>query len=150
MAVKKTSVVVIGAGLAGLTSAYELVKSGKEVTVIEKNSDVGGLARTISVSGFSFDTGPHRWYTKSDMVNSWMLKLMDKEIIKVPRLTRIYFDKKFFHYPIRIKSTIAGMGLLKTIRAVLDYFLVKIKGFFVKKEPVTIEEGYISQFGRTL
>ena len=150
MAKINQNVVIIGAGLAGLTCAYELAKSGKKTIVLEKNNDVGGLARTISVKGFKFDTGPHRWYTKSDMVNNWMLKLMDREIIKVPRLTRIYFDNKFFHYPIQIKSTIAGMGLFKTLMAVIDYLAVKLKSFFIKKEPVTIEEGYIYQFGRSL
>lgn len=144
------NVVIIGAGLAGLTCAYELTKSGKKVIVIEKMDDVGGLARTITVNGFSFDTGPHRWYTKSDMVNNWMLRLMDKAIIKVPRLTRIYFDHKFFNYPIQIKSTINGMGITKTIWAVMDYFRVKIIKIFIKKTPVTIEEGYINQFGKTL
>ena len=121
MAKTKNQIVIIGAGLAGLACAYELSKSGKKVKVFEKSDDVGGLARTISVSGFRFDTGPHRWYTKNDMVNTWMLQLMDKEIIKVPRLTRIYFDKKFFHYPIQIKSTISGMGILKTVWAAICF-----------------------------
>lgn len=142
--------VVIGAGLAGLSAAYELAKAGKRVVVVEKWDDVGGLARTIEIDGFRFDTGPHRWYTKNDMVNQWMLKLMNKDLIKVPRLTRIYFDQKFFHYPIRIKSTIVGMGLFKTILAVTDYLWVRILSRFRQKEPITIEEGYISQFGKTL
>lgn len=150
MAVSKNQVVVIGAGLAGLSCAYELAKSGKKVKVLEKSDDVGGLARTISVSGFRFDTGPHRWYTKNDMVNTWMLQLMDKEIIKIPRLTRIYFDKKFFHYPIQIKSTVIGMGILKTVWAVVDYLFVRVLALFVKREAVTIEDGYINQFGKTL
>ncbi|OGG16325.1 hypothetical protein A3D78_06865 [Candidatus Gottesmanbacteria bacterium RIFCSPHIGHO2_02_FULL_39_14] len=143
-------VVVIGAGLAGLSSAYELTKAGKKVLLVEQWDNVGGLARTIDVNGFRFDTGPHRWYTKNDMVNNWMLRLMNKEIIKVPRLTRIYFDNKFFHYPIQIKSTILGMGILKTSLAVFDYLLVQLKSLVKKREAVTIEEGYIDQFGRTL
>ena len=143
-------VLVLGAGLAGLAAGYELVKGGFEVTIVEKNEAVGGLARTIEKNGFRFDTGPHRWYTKNDMVNNWMLKLLGKEVIKVPRLTRIYFDRKFFNYPIKIKSTILGMGLVKTILAVLDYGLVRIQAFFHSRPPVTLEEGYVSKFGRTL
>lgn len=150
MSDKKSQVVVIGAGLAGLSCAYELSKSGKKVLAVESSDSVGGLAKTLNKKGFRFDSGPHRWYTKSDMVNNWMLKLMDKEIIKVPRLTRIYFDKKFFHYPIQIKSTILGMGLIKTIWAVIDYLLVRFRSLFGKRDSVTIEEGYINQFGKTL
>ncbi len=146
----KKKVVVLGGGLAGLACAYTLIKAGYEVTVVEQESQVGGLARTIEINGFRFDTGPHRWYTKNDMVNNWMLSLMGEEVIKVPRLTRIYFDKKFFNYPIKIKSTLQGMGLVKTTLAVVDYFLVKLKNQLVKKEPLTLEEGFVTQFGWTL
>lgn len=146
----KQSVVILGAGLAGLATGYELAKAGFMVTIIEKESQVGGLARTIEKNGFRFDTGPHRWYTKNDMVNTWMLRLLDKEVIKVPRLTRIYFDKKFFHYPIKIKSTLAGMGLFKTLQAVIDYFIVRFIRLFDKREPITLEDGYVTKFGRTL
>src|SRR3990167_11196904 len=121
MKTKKKQVVVLGGGLAGLSAGYELVKAGHAVTIIEKENAVGGLARTIEKNGFRFDTGPHRWYTKNDMVNNWMLKLLGKEVKKVPRLTRIYFDRKFFNYPIKIKSTLKGMGIVKTVQAVLDY-----------------------------
>jgi len=143
-------VVVLGGGLAGLAAAYELTKAGHKVTVLEKENTVGGLARTIKVGEFRFDTGPHRWYTKNDMVNQWMLKLLKGEIIQVPRLTRIYFDNKFFHYPIQIKSTLTGMGILKTVQAVVDYLYESLKRRLQPRNPVTLEEGYITKFGRTL
>src|SRR3989344_4369516 len=143
-------VLVLGAGLAGLAAGYELVKGGFEVTIVEKNEAVGGLARTIEKNGFRFDTGPHRWYTKNDMVNNWMLKLLGKEVIKVPRLTRIYFDRKFFNYPIKVKSTLAGMCLARTILAVTDYIVIWLIGKFHKTTPLSLEEGYIQKFGATL
>lgn len=146
----KKQVLILGAGLAGLTAAYELVKAGYKVILLEKEDAVGGLARTIERNGFRFDTGPHRWYTKNDMVNGWMLRLLGDEVIEVPRLTRIYFDNKFFHYPIKIKSTLQGMGILKTLLAVLDYGFIRMMNVFYKKEPITLEDGYINKFGRTL
>ncbi|MEK7166696.1 MAG: FAD-dependent oxidoreductase, partial [Patescibacteria group bacterium] len=112
--------------------------------------DVGGLARTIEKNGFRFDTGPHRWYTKNDMVNTWMLKLLGDEVVKVPRLTRIYFDQKFFNYPIKIKSTLMGMGLVKTSMAVLDYCFIRFIQLFYRKQPISLEDGYVAKFGRTL
>lgn len=147
---KKKSVVILGAGLAGLAAGYELVKAGHNVTIIEQENEVGGLARTFVKNGFKFDTGPHRWYTKSDMVNTWMLKLLGDEVIKVPRLTRIYFDNHFFEYPIKIKSTLVGMGITRTFLAVIDYLIVSIWSKFDKKEPLTLEDGYIKKFGNTL
>lgn len=143
-------VLIFGAGLSGLAAGYELVKAGYQVTIVEKEPQVGGLARTLNKRGFRFDTGPHRWYTKNDMVNGWMLKLLGVEVIKVPRLTRIYFDRKFFHYPIKVKSTLAGMGIVRTVRAVVDYFLVRLTQLVYKKEPVTLEDGYVTKFGWTL
>ncbi len=143
-------ILILGAGLAGLAAGYELVKAGHQVTLVEKEDAVGGLARTIVQKGFCFDTGPHRWYTKNDMVNQWMLKLLGNEVIKVPRLTRIYFDNKFFNYPIKIKSTLEGMGMVKTLQAVIDYGLIRLKQLIHKKDPVTLEDGYVSKFGVTL
>lgn len=143
-------IVILGGGLAGLSAGYELSKGGKKVTIIERWEDVGGLARTIKVKNFSFDTGPHRWYTKSDMVNNWMLKLLGNQTIKIPRLTRIYFDKKFFYYPIKIADAMKGIGLYKSIRSVIDYFYARLFYRISMKKPATLEEGYISQFGRTL
>ena len=113
----------MGAGLAGLADGYELSREGFGVVVVEKWKNVGGLAQTIKVNDFHFDTGPHRWYTKSNMVNKWMLDLLDNEVIKVPRLTRIYFDKKFFYYPIKLMNALTGIGLLKAFQAVSDYLL---------------------------
>ncbi|KKS98635.1 MAG: amine oxidase [Candidatus Gottesmanbacteria bacterium GW2011_GWA2_43_14] len=142
--------VILGGGLAGLASAYELSRAGKKVTVLEKWEDVGGLARTIKVGRFAFDTGPHRWYTKSNMVNGWMLKLLGKEVINVPRLTRIYFDKKFFFYPIKLKNAMMGIGLIKAFRAVTDYIIARLKSRLFPSVLHTMEDGYISQFGKTL
>lgn len=147
---KRQPVVILGAGLAGLAAGYELTKAGHQVTIVEMWDDVGGLARTIEKNGFRFDTGPHRWYTKSDMVNTWMLKLLGDEVIKVPRLTRIYFDHTFFNYPIKIKDTIMGMGVFRTFKAVIDYLLIRVWLKFTKKQPVTLEEGFTYQFGKTL
>ncbi len=143
-------IVILGGGLAGLSAGYELAKAGLKVTVIEKWEDVGGLARTMKVKGFKFDTGPHRWYSKNNQVNNWMLKLLGNEVIKVPRLTRIYFDKKFFYYPIKLGNALMGIGIAKALMAVYDYVLARLKSRFFKLSLKTMEDGYINQFGKTL
>jgi protoporphyrinogen oxidase len=150
MATTKKKVVILGGGLAGLSAAYELTKKNFDVVIIEKWEELGGLARTIKKGKFAFDTGPHRWYTKSNMVNDWMLSLLGDEVIRVPRLTRIYFDKKFFYYPIKLKNAIGGIGLWKAFRSVFDYGVARIKGRLTKPKLVTMEDGYVNQFGKTL
>ncbi len=148
---KKTKkVLILGAGVAGLASAYELSKAGHEVTVVEKNSFVGGLASTLKKGDFRFDTGPHRWYAKNDEVNNWMLKLLGDEIIKVPRLTRIYFDHRYFYYPIKLTNALFGIGPVKAIRAALDYLLIAVIRRVKTQKLITVEDGYINQFGKTL
>lgn len=143
-------IVILGAGLAGLSAAYELSKAKRKVTVVEKWEEVGGLARTITKGKFKFDTGPHRWYSKNDMVNNWMLSVLGKETIQVPRLTRIYFDNKFFYYPIKLSNALLGIGPIKALRSVIDYFLARIYFRLTQKKPLTLEDGYIAQFGKTL
>lgn len=149
-AVKKGKVIIMGGGLAGLAAGFELANAGFKVVVVEMCKEVGGLAKTLEVKGNRFDTGPHRWYTKNDRVNSWMLKLLDKEVIRVPRLTRIYFDKKFFYYPIRLINALGGIGIVKSFRAVVDYVIARVKSRIVRMPLITMEDGYINQFGKTL
>jgi protoporphyrinogen oxidase len=147
---KSKKVVVLGAGLAGLSAAYELSKKNFSVTVVEKSNQVGGLAQTIRRGDFHFDTGPHRWYTKNDFVNKWMLSLLGQEVIRVPRLTRIYFDKKFFYYPIKLTNALFNIGIIRAVQSVIDYVLARTKARFFKQKLVSMEDGYINQFGKTL
>jgi protoporphyrinogen oxidase len=144
------SVLILGAGVAGLACAYELAQKGFKVTVFEKYNFIGGLAATLQVGEFRFDTGPHRWYAKNDEVNDWMLRLLDDEIIKVKRLTRIYFDKKYFYYPIRITNALLGIGPLSALQAAVDYVVMAIKRRIIEPNLINLEDGYINQFGKTL
>lgn len=147
---EKKTVVVMGAGLAGLACVYELVKNGYQVVVVEKNSQVGGLASTFKVGDFYFDTGPHRWFTKNDEVDQWFHNLLEEELIEVPRLTRIYFDKKFFYYPLQITNALKNIGPRQASLAIFDFFLAKVKAVFLPKPVVSMKDAYINQFGKTL
>lgn len=147
---KAKKVIVLGAGVAGLACAYELAKAGHGVVVVEKNNFVGGLAATIQENGFRFDTGPHRWYAKNDEINRWMLALLGNEVIQVKRLTRIYFDRKYFYYPIRLTNALMGIGPIKACMAAFDYCIVAVRRRISTPKLVTLEDGFVNQFGRTL
>jgi protoporphyrinogen oxidase len=105
-------IVVIGGGPAGLTAAYELAKHGLCPTVLEKGNIVGGLARTENYKGFHFDMGGHRFFTKSPEVKKMWHEVLHDDFLSRPRLSRIYFRKTFFHYPLKPLNTLKGLGFL--------------------------------------
>src|ERR1700754_3436778 len=72
--------IIIGAGPAGLTAAYELLKRTDIIPVIlEKSGEIGGISRTTNYKGNRMDMGPHRFFSKSDRVMDWWLKMMPLE-----------------------------------------------------------------------
>lgn len=146
----KREVLILGAGVAGLACAYELINKGYKVTVLEKYGFVGGLASTLKKGEFRFDTGPHRWFAKSDMVNQWMINLMGDELIKVKRLTRIYFDNKYFYYPVRVMNALLGIGPIKAVLAVMTYVIYRLRAIILKPKIISLEDGFTNQFGPTL
>jgi len=92
----KKEVVIIGGGPAGLTAAYELCKLGLHPIVLEKENKVGGLSRTESYKGFYFDLGGHRFFTKVKEVKKIWHEILREEFLRRPRLSRIYYNRKFF------------------------------------------------------
>ena len=88
-------IVIMGGGPAGLAAGYELSKRGEEVVVLEKDSIVGGISRTVCRNGFRFDIGGHRFFTKIGRVNDLWHEVLGEEFLRRTRLSRIYYDKKF-------------------------------------------------------
>ena len=109
-------VAVIGAGPAGITAAYQLAKKGVEVHVFEAGNAVGGLARTIDLWGQRVDLGPHRFFSSDPRVNKLWLEIIGDDYEMVDRLTRIYYNGRFFFYPLRPFNALANLGLLEATR----------------------------------
>ena len=147
----KQKVIVIGAGPAGLAAAVSLAKNPEfKVIVIEKESQVGGLSKTIDHNGNLIDIGPHRFFTKSKRVDSFWREHMESEedFLTVRRLTRIIYLKKFFDYPINLNlKTLANLGLKRTLRIILSYFKYSI---FPIKNEVSLADFYTNRFGKNL
>jgi protoporphyrinogen oxidase len=140
-------VVIIGAGPAGLTAAYELTKRDLRPTVVEKGNKVGGLARTESYKGFHFDMGGHRFFTKAPEVKKMWHEVLGTEFLRRPRLSRIYYKKKFFNYPLKPWNALAGLGLIESMRIVLSYLWWQI---FPCKPEDTFEQWVTNRFGKRL
>src|SRR2546423_6846196 len=119
----RTNVVIIGAGPAGLTAAYVLAtRYGIESTILESDSQVGGISRTVERDGWRFDIGGHRFFTKVKEVEAlWHEILPDEDFLMRPRLSRIYYDGKYFEYPLRAFNVLRNVGFTEAVRCVLSY-----------------------------
>ena len=173
---KKTAI-IIGAGPAGLTAAYEMLrKTDIHPIVLEATDALGGISQTVRYKGNRMDIGGHRFFSKSDEVMRWWQEMMplqgapalddillekdkpleadgpdpereDRVMLVRERVSRIYFKRKFFDYPISLKwSTFAGMGLWDTLRAGFGYMAT----LFHKLPETSLENFYINRFGRPL
>src|SRR5438128_1462247 len=126
--VDETNVVIVGAGPAGLTAAYELGRRGHAALVLESDDVVGGISRTVERDGWRFDIGGHRFFTKVPVVEDfWHEILPDEEFLLRPRLSRIFYKGKFFDYPLKASNALLNLGILESIRCVLSYLWARIR-----------------------
>jgi protoporphyrinogen oxidase len=141
-------VIVVGAGPAGLTAAYLLAKQGLyNIAVLEADEVVGGIARTAQYKGFRFDIGGHRFFTKIQSVENLWHEILGPEFIAVPRLSRIFYNGRFFDYPLKPANALRGLGLINALRIVLSY----VKWHY---QPYPVEENFehwvTNRFGKRL
>ena len=175
------AIVIVGAGPAGLTAALELQAAGIDnITVLEADTQVGGISRTVEHHGNRIDIGGHRFFSKSDWVMDWWRKLMpvsapadtssgrelryqgasanvpasnakesDEGVLLVrSRLSRIYFNKQFFDYPLKLNhDTLLKLGPWKTFTFGLSYVWAKIHP---RKPEHSLEDFLVNRFGRKL
>jgi UDP-galactopyranose mutase len=143
-------VVIIGAGPAGLTAAYELARQGVTSTVLEATDMVGGISRTEERDGWRFDIGGHRFFTKVKEVEAlWHEILPDEDFLQRPRMSRVYYRGKYFNYPIEIGDVFRNFGLVELARIGFSYLWARIHR--PSKQDQEYLEGWISaRFGRRL
>ena len=176
MANNNKKVLIIGAGPAGVTAAYELTSLGYDVTVLEETNMIGGIAKTVNYRGNRMDMGGHRFFSKSKEVNDFWEKFLpmqsapsyddiklnkkiklsnsdanpeekDNVMLLRNRVSRILFDNKFYDYPIKLKfSTFKNLGIINTIIIGFSY----LKSIIFKKKEDNLENFYINRFGKKL
>ena len=129
-------------------AAVELVKNGiKDIIIIDKNSRVGGLARTEKFGCSRFDIGPHRFFTKNKEINQLWHDTLGDDFIPVNRLTRILYKKKLFNYPVSAFDALSKLGVLDSTEAILSYLNARIKP---KNQINTFEDWISNKFGKKL
>ena len=145
---RRPHVVIMGAGPAGLTAAYELYKHDVPVTILERDEkQVGGLARTVEHKGYRFDIGGHRFFSKNQEVEDLWTEILGDEMLTRGRLSRIYYRGKFFAYPIKAVNALWNLGPLEAMRCVVSYAWARVHPV---KNPKSLEDWVRNQFGRRL
>jgi len=140
--------VIIGAGPAGLTAAYELSKHGAPVVVLEGDPEyVGGISRTVNYKGFRFDIGGHRFFSKSREVEDFWTEVDGENMLDRPRSSRIYYRGQFYTYPLKPFEALSKLGLFESVLCVLSFLSARVRP---KRNPRTFEEWVSNQFGKRL
>ena len=138
-------VVIVGAGIAGLTLGSLLVKGGKSVILVEREKQLGGLARSFRYDGFTFDIGPHRFHTDDQDVLAFIKEVFKEEHIVISRKSGVYMFGKYFDWPLAF-SSLFRMPPIITIRAFFD--------LLGRRREITNPESFtdytISKYGKTL
>jgi protoporphyrinogen oxidase len=143
----KFGTAVLGAGLAGLASAYTLAKAKKRVVVVEKDSQVGGLSRTVVHNGFRFDLGGHRFFTKNPEIEELVKNLLSDELVVARRSSKIFMRGKYFDYPLKPFNALLGLGMRESAKIVIDYSLERLRS---RKSIISLEDWVVANFGREL
>lgn len=145
---KLPRVVCIGAGPAGLTGAYHLTKAGVEVTVLERDPvHVGGISRTETYRGFRFDVGGHRFFSRSQEIESLWREILGDQLITRQRKSRIFYRGKLFDYPLRAWDALSKLGLFESTWCMASYFKARL---FPVVEPKSFSDWVTNQFGHRL
>ncbi len=153
--------IIIGAGPAGLTAAYELVnKTSVKPVLYETTGSIGGISQTINYKGNRMDIGGHRFFSKSGKVMDWWLSILplqqekddpdkkEKIMLVRNRLSRIYYMRRFFDYPVTLNlSTIKNLGPVKLLKIAISYLYIRL---FPIKHEKNLEDFFINRFGKEL
>jgi protoporphyrinogen oxidase len=140
-------VIIFGAGPAGLTAAQALLERKTTPFIIEKGNKVGGAARTETYKGFRFDIGGHRYYTKLKEVEELWHKMLPKDFPSIARRSRIYYQDRFYNYPLEPFNTLQNLGLLESTLIFFSYLKARISP---SPRIETFEDWIVHRFGRRL
>jgi len=148
MNARPTKAIIVGAGPAGLTAAYELSKAGQPVVVLESNPEyVGGISRTVQYHGYRFDIGGHRFFSKSSEVENLWSEILGADMLQRPRSSKIYYAGEFYAYPLKPFEALSKLGFLESTLCVLSFLFARLNP---TSDPKSFEDWVVNQFGRRL
>ena len=148
MSHRPNKAIIVGAGPAGLTAAYELTKQGASVVVLESDPEyVGGISRTVNHHGYRFDIGGHRFFSRSREVEELWTEILGSDMLQRPRSSKIYYDGQFYSYPLKPFEALSKLGFIESTLCVLSFLLARLNP---TRNPKSFEDWVVNQFGRRL
>lgn len=142
----KRRVLVVGAGIAGLTCAYKLAEEGLDVVLVEKEEKVGGLARTFNYGKYRYDIGPHRFYSSKKDVLNFLYSVMKDDLLEIVRFSAVHYCDRYHTWPLRLKS-VFQLPLRVSFPAFLDLFT---KSKYQKLKEPSFKNYILGKYGNTL
>jgi protoporphyrinogen oxidase len=150
MSDSEARITILGAGLAGLSCAWELARRGHLVRVIEREDCAGGMAMTIKRGEYCFDLGPHRFYTQDQQVLNLVKGLLGEELLVHERTSRVRLNGHFLDYPPNVANLVRCMEPKTSLQCLLDYFSASWNGNGKNKEEADFQSWVINRFGKHL
>lgn len=142
--------VVLGAGLAGLATAFELLRAGHRVTVIEKEGWCGGMARSWKNGLYWLDHGPHRFHSRDQKLIEHLYEVLDNDVVIRDRMSRIYMQRRFFDYPLKAQNVFQNMPKGLLVKSLWDYLWIRVYQWFRPIPDDNFENWTKKRFGKTL
>ncbi len=149
---KKKRIVILGAGVTGLSAGIRYLDNGCDVTILEKADQAGGLAKTVVRGDYRLDIGPHHLFSQNEAILQEMIDLFDKdELVSFSRDAKIYFHDRFLNYPLTAKNVILHMGLKHAFFASISVVWITLVRLFSKgRKEVNFKEWATANFGNYL
>jgi protoporphyrinogen oxidase len=148
MSDRPNKAVIVGAGPAGLTAAYELSKKGQRVVVLESDPQyVGGISRTVGYHGYRFDIGGHRFLSKSREVEDLWTEILGADMLERRRSSKIYYRGNFYAYPLKPFEALSKLGVMESALCVLSFLGARLKPV---RNPKSFEDWVVNEFGARL
>ena len=145
---RNVDVVIIGAGPAGLTAGYLLTRAGQRVCIVEQDPVyVGGISRTVEHEGYRFDIGGHRFFSKSKAVVDLWNEILPHDFIQRPRMSRIFYEGKFYSYPLRAFEALWNLGVWRSTLCMVSFAKAQA---FPNRAVRSFEDWTVNAFGRKL
>ncbi len=147
---KKKDLVVLGAGVTGLSSAFFAKQNNLDCLVVEKDKYAGGLAKTIRYKDFKFDLGGHRFVTHHSNLYRFITRLLKDDYVTVKRSSKIYLNKRYINYPLEPINAFFHTGIKNTFHIISDYLKQKVLNIKQSTNPKSLEDWIVSHYGRRL